>query len=354
MRTDLGDQPLSVSREPLHGWRSWSVGGDHLVSPHYALEWPHSGARGECPHEEIPVHERECPCGINAFKHPWQILLASHYHERGSLIGEVELTGQVRIFARGYRSELARPTRLWALDRTGMKIGDAIAERYGASFEGMAHGGDDLWRPPAVARIKMVVLRGWLAALCVVLLALTFASIGGPYTGSSEWQRSAGAFLFAVALSGVVHVPTRSYRRQLGMMGLAGRATLAGLLVAATCLALATNVKARAADRTHRVSPERVIQAMQGYEGTVISYDLPEGPLAKLRVREGERYELPATDEMIGYLGLGGKGTPCTARSGQMWCHEASELRVGPAKNGAMAIGMDGSSISVVATTEAR
>jgi hypothetical protein len=109
--------PDGLGTEPAVGWRAWKVaatfeGHVRIVSPDLGGAWPGAGAWhegllcGDC----AVKRNQDCHCGINAFTD--QDKLKGTQYAPLPVIGVVELAGEVRQFADGWRGQHARPTEL--------------------------------------------------------------------------------------------------------------------------------------------------------------------------------------------------------------------------------------------------
>lgn len=79
-----------------------------------------------------------CHCGINAFVDP-QTLTSTSYtgdHEVQAL-GQVQLSGEVRGYERGWRAQAGRAAALWATSAEHEQAVRAAAVQVGAAYEGI-------------------------------------------------------------------------------------------------------------------------------------------------------------------------------------------------------------------------
>jgi hypothetical protein len=165
---------MAMQEHAVIGWRGWSIKREGqavlLASPDRHALWP-AGASlaAERCHYCDPMHESHrpvwphdpdaCLCGINAFASREQLGRSAWAFKR--VIGEVELTGQVRGFDAGWRASHARPRRLWA--RASKADCTALSRAYGCPVE----------RLTFAAQLRMwsaSVNQGLLTLLCTLAL----------------------------------------------------------------------------------------------------------------------------------------------------------------------------------------
>lgn len=80
----------------------------------------------------------ECHCGINAFATAEQMDEAGYRgDDKVRIVGQVELSGLVRGFERGWRGETGRAVRLWAAKEQWAQYTQIAAEHAGAQFMGV-------------------------------------------------------------------------------------------------------------------------------------------------------------------------------------------------------------------------
>lgn len=92
------------------GWRSWNWDGSSLRGVY--ARWPSEVLEATCPHCDV-VPSWEHACGIYAAKSPADI---HRFYGGASIVGRVEMWGDVIEHEYGYRSSHARITDLWVGD----------------------------------------------------------------------------------------------------------------------------------------------------------------------------------------------------------------------------------------------
>jgi hypothetical protein len=185
----LGDhqQSLEVSTQPVIGWRFWRLVEGQLVSPDQGTPWPQDGRLvwdGACrccmgpsywksrpgAARTISLDEmwerwhmgwlskalvgppetavqpgglpQNCYCGINSYKSRELAIRSAHANRRPipcPVMGQVELTGVVRVYENGWRAEQARVVALELHQHATSDMHDQvrkIAKACGARIDG--------------------------------------------------------------------------------------------------------------------------------------------------------------------------------------------------------------------------
>jgi len=106
------------------GWRAWNWDGSSLRGVY--AQWPTQLLEASCPHCDV-VPSWDHVCGIYAAKRPADVHV---FHGGSSIVGRVELWGDVIEHEYGYRASHARITSLWVGDHWR-------AERIRAAYPGV-------------------------------------------------------------------------------------------------------------------------------------------------------------------------------------------------------------------------
>jgi hypothetical protein len=219
----LGDQQqILASREPIIGWKVLDMHRWKLVSPQQRTVWESGQLAwdGECgcgfverddDHDSACLAPRvrpdQCLCGINAFKSLDELIegapeLRLHGQE---LVVQVELSGQVRLYEKGYRAKRARVIQAWKLGagRGHDKFAAKTCERAGVELAGRLAEHMEIttssswWTPsktPSSSQHPWWVVA---KALAANLFLITLAALAGYAILQSGW---AGGSMFVVLL----------------------------------------------------------------------------------------------------------------------------------------------------------
>lgn len=98
------------SSDYVVGWRAWNWDGSSLRGVY--AQWPSDVFEATCPHCEV-VPSWDHACGIYAAKTPHDVHV---FYGGASIIGRVEMWGDVIEHEFGYRASHARITHLWVGD----------------------------------------------------------------------------------------------------------------------------------------------------------------------------------------------------------------------------------------------
>jgi hypothetical protein len=314
---------VSISRECVIGWRTWSVVDAQLASPRQGNLWPASGlAAVRC---KRCRDGRDCHCGINAFAHPWQIAGSPHYFEPGGFVGSVSLSGEVRTYRKGFRADRGQPHTLWAMDDKAHEIGHDIARRYGAAYAGRYDPDDLTWQLPAWQRTR-ALLRA-LALPTAAALALLLITLAGPrpYSGVASGSEMLVGMLIALPLWPLL---TMRWSAVWSRLPRTLRKVWPLVIAGFVALAFAASHRLERAQRTHQLTPAELVAAMADHQGADESLAWPGRRLGKLTRQRGENYSLPSSKAMAAALRLTGPGIECAERARSVWCAADGEVFV--------------------------